>query len=63
MRYFFGIAAFVLLIMQFVLIFDAVGDMGSPDRSTSVAGFVVVLINLVGVFFNVETLRRSLCNG
>lgn len=63
MRYFFGTAAFVLLIMQSVLIFDAIGDMGSSDRSTSVTGFVIVLINLIGVFFNVKTLRRSLCDG
>ena len=62
MRYFFATAAFMLLIIQFVLIFDALGDVGSPDRTTSVAGFVIVLINLIGVFFNVKTLRSSLSN-
>ncbi len=63
MRYFLGTAAFALLIMQFVLIFDTLGDIGSPDRTTSSLGFVLVLINLIGVFFNVMTLRRVVCSG
>jgi hypothetical protein len=63
MRYFLGTVAFVLLIMQFVLIFDAIGYIGSVDPKTNLSGFALILINLIGVFFNVMTLRRSVCGG
>ncbi len=62
MRLFLCAAAFALLIMQLILIFEAIGDIHF-DRTTPVAGFVLVLINLIGVFFNVMTLRRVMCNG
>lgn len=62
MRYFFATAAFVLLVIQFTMILGCLEGLASDVRSTFAGSLLAIAINLVGVFFNVKTLRSSLSN-
>ena len=60
MKYFFATVAFVLLVIQFTMILGCLESLASDARSTFVGSLLAIAINLVGVFFNVKTLRSSL---
>ena len=62
MKYFFATVAFVLLVIQFTMILGCLESLASDARSTFVGSLLAIAINLVGVFFNVKTLRSSLSN-
>lgn len=61
MKCFFATGAFILLIIQSVMLLESMPDLGSPDRTTAASALIVILINCLGIFFNVMTLRGAVC--
>lgn len=58
MGYFLAIGAFVLLIIQSVMLLEFLNGLASPDSTTALSALLIVVINSIGILFNVMTLRH-----